>query len=93
MFRHKFQFEFALRKYLELKMSARSVQMDSEASSQSSDSGQESGPLSTLEKTKAKKHSVQAWIFNVPFKQIFWASRHMKKTKGVTTHEKTNLFT
>ena len=42
-FCHKFQLEFALEKFLELKfylkMSAQRVQMDSEASSQSSDSG------------------------------------------------------
>ena len=36
---HKFQLEFVLEKYLELKMSFQSVQLDSEASSQSLDSG------------------------------------------------------
>ena len=39
LFCHKFQLEFVLEKYLELKMSFRSVRMDSEASSQSLDSG------------------------------------------------------
>ena len=78
MFRHKFQFEFALRKYLELKMSARSVQMDSEASSQSSDSGQESGPLNSRENQS---------------KETFSAGMDFQCTLqtdllGVTTHEK-----
>ena len=43
-------------------MSAQSVQMDSEASSQSSDSGPKDsgnfGPFSSLEKTKAEKKPV-----------------------------------
>ena len=89
-FCHKFQLEFALEKFLELKfylkMSAQRVQMDSEASSQSSDSGPvDPGPLSSLEKTKKKTSvgPVGHEIFNIPFKQIGrrrgHESRHMKK--------------
>ena len=86
MFCHTFQLEFALAKYLELKMSAQRELMDSEASSQSLDSGAEglrgSGPLSTLEKTKAKKQAVQAWNFQYTLQTDLWAksvSQQMKK--------------
>ena len=47
-FCHKFQSKFALEKYLKLKMSAQSVYMGSEASSQSLDSGPEGQGLSQV---------------------------------------------
>ena len=88
MFCHIFQLEFALERYLELKMSAQYVHMDSEASSQSSISGPEGPDFSHVSrKPKQRKNQCTAWhrIFNIPFKQIFLA--------GATTHEKTNLLT
>ena len=76
LFCHEFQLEFALAKYLELKMSAQSVHMDSEASSQSSYSGPEGQVLSSLEKTKAKKQPVQSWNFQYILQTDFRRGRH-----------------
>ena len=60
-------------------MSAQSMQMDSEASSQLWTQDQKD----SLEKTQAKKETKAGHgIFNIPFTQIFWvkkASWHMKK--------------
>ena len=61
LFCHKFLTRFALEKCLELKMLAQSVLMDSEAISQSSDSGQEDSGLSEVSrKPKLRQNQCKA---------------------------------
>ena len=63
LFGHKFQLKFELEKYLKLKIWTQSVQMDSEASSQSFDSGPEGLGIKSRE-NQAKKQPVQGMEFS-----------------------------
>ena len=68
-------------------MSAHSIQMDSEASSQSSDSGPEGSDLSQVSrKPKQRSNRYRAWNF-----QYTLQTDHLGE-EGVTTHEKMNLL-
>ena len=62
--------------------------MDSEPSSQSSDSGQEGSGLSQVSrKPKQRQNQCKAWNFQ------YTLSTDLLGEEGVTTHEKTNLLT
>ena len=69
-------------------MSAQSVLMDSEASSQSSDSGPEGPGISQVSrKPKRRKSQCKAWNFQYTLRTDILGE------EGVTTHEKTTLLT
>ena len=69
-------------------MSAQSTQLDSEASSQSSDSGPEGSDLSQVSrKPKQKNDQCRAWNFQ------YTLQSDLLGEEGVTTHEKLNLLT
>ena len=68
-------------------MSAQSVLMDSEASSQSSDSGPEGPGISQVSrKPKRRKSQCKAWNFQYTLRTDILGE------EGVTTHEKTTLL-
>ena len=86
LFCHKFHIRFALEKCLELKMSAQSVLMDSEASSQSSDSGPEGPGISQVSrKPKKRQNKCKAWNFQYTLSTDLLG---VVGEEGVTAHEK-----
>ena len=78
MFCHKFQLEFALEKYLESNLENVGPKRADGFRSQFTIIGlrtSESGPLSTLEKTKAKKQAVQVRNSVYPSNRSFWQKK------------------